>query len=77
MFWLGFSHCCFASITHHLHLYILVGGWALDRGSTIIGHGREKTWLQWFANNKGTDQPAHLRRLISAFVNRFFLKYHI
>ena len=24
-----------------------------------------------FANNKGTDQPAHPRRLISAFVNRF------
>ena len=24
-----------------------------------------------FANNKGTDQPAHPRRLISAFVIRF------
>ena len=28
----------------------------------------EKTFLQGFANNKSVDQPAHLRRLISAFV---------
>ena len=27
-----------------------------------------------FANNKSTDQPAHPRRLISAFVNHFFWK---
>ena len=26
----------------------------------------------WFANNSGADQPAHLRRLISAFVIRLF-----
>ena len=32
------------------------------------GPHREKTCLRWFANNKGADQPAHLRRLISAFV---------
>ena len=31
----------------------------------------EKTCLRGFANNKGADQPAHLRRLISAFVIRF------
>ena len=24
--------------------------------------------FRWFANNKGTDQPAHLHRLISASV---------
>ena len=36
------------------------------------GHiGPEKTCLQRFANNKGTDQPAHQRSLISAFVIRF------
>ena len=29
---------------------------------------REKTCLRWSANNKGTDQPAHTRSLISAFV---------
>ena len=31
---------------------------------------REKTCLREFANNKGADQPAHPRRLISAFVIR-------
>ena len=30
-----------------------------------------------FANNKGADQAALLRRLISPFVIRFFGKYHI
>ena len=30
----------------------------------------EKTCLMPYANNKGTDQPAHLRSLISAFVLR-------
>ena len=32
------------------------------------GPRREKTYLQGFANNKGADQPVHLRSLISAFV---------
>ena len=31
----------------------------------------EKTCLRVFANNTGTDQPAHPRSLISAFVIRF------
>ena len=35
------------------------------------GPRREKTCLRRFANNTGTDQPAHLRSLISAFVIRF------
>ena len=30
--------------------------------------GHEKTCLMSYANNKGADQPAHLRSLISAFV---------
>ena len=35
------------------------------------GHiGPEKTCLQRFANNKGTDHPAHPHNLISAFVIR-------
>ena len=29
-----------------------------------------KTCLQWFANSKGADQPAHPSSLISAFVIR-------
>ena len=36
-----------------------------------IGPRREKTCLRGFANNKGADQPAHSRSLISAFVIRF------
>ena len=35
----------------------------------IYGPRREKSG--GFVNNKGTEQPAHLRRLISAFVIRF------
>ena len=30
--------------------------------------GHEKMCLMLYANNKGTDQPAHPRSLISAFV---------
>ena len=33
----------------------------------------EKTCLWGFANNKGTDQPAHPRSLISAFVIRLLI----
>ena len=36
------------------------------------GPRREKTCLRGSAINKGADQPAHPRRLISAFVIRFF-----
>ena len=36
------------------------------------GPRSEKTCLRWFANNKGADQPAHLRSLISVFVIRVF-----
>ena len=49
-----------------------------DRRHTGFYHGmlstglrREKTCLRRFANNKGADQPAHPRSLISAFVIRF------
>ena len=35
-----------------------------------MGPRREKTCLRGFANNKGADQPAHPRSLISAFVVR-------
>ena len=38
---------------------------------SLIGPRREKTCLQWFANNKSVDQPAHARRLISALAVRF------
>ena len=35
-----------------------------------IEPGHEKMCLMSYANNKGADQPAHLRSLISAFVVR-------
>ena len=37
---------------------------------TFNGPRHEKTCIRWFANNKGADQPAHPRSLISAFVIR-------
>ena len=36
--------------------------------SDIFGLQCEKTCLRGFGNNKGADQPAHLRSLVSAFV---------
>ena len=41
-----------------------------DAVQTLNGPRREKTCLRRFANNKGADQPAHPRSLISAFVIR-------
>ena len=38
--------------------------------SFIYEPGHEKTCLMSYANNKGTDQPVHLRNLISAFAVR-------
>ena len=38
--------------------------------SDITEPGHEKMFLVSYANNKGADQPAHLRSLISAFVVR-------
>ena len=39
--------------------------------SSFNGPKHEKTCLRGFVNNKGADQPAHTRSLISAFVIRF------
>ena len=41
----------------------------------IMSPSREKTCLRKFACNKGADQPAHPRRLISAFVIRLYTTY--
>ena len=38
---------------------------------SLFGHGCEKICLRRFTNNKGADQPAHTRSLISPFVIRF------
>ena len=45
--------------------------------NNVNGPRREKTCLGGFANNTGADQFAHPRSLISAFVIRFFGKYHM
>ena len=37
----------------------------------LYGPRREETCLRGVTNNRGADQPAHLRSLISAFVIRF------
>ena len=42
-----------------------------DNGSNIkFEQGYEKMWLMSYGNNKGADQPARMRRLISAFIVR-------
>ena len=40
-------------------------------GDSLTGPQREKTCLRRFANNKGADQPAHPRSLISANIIRY------
>ena len=45
--------------------------------STLIWASTRENLPAGFANNKGADQPAHRRRLVSAFVIRFFEMYHI
>ena len=42
----------------------------LNSHKNIIEPGHEKMCLISYANNKGADQPAHPRSLISAFVVR-------
>ena len=53
-----FLHKCFYHMTSRLR-------------PLLYGSRREKTCLQWGANNKVADQPANPRSLISAFVIRF------
>ena len=54
-----------------LNVKIRSFGWrAKDYVIFIYGPRREKTCLRGFANNKGADQSAHQRSLISAFVIR-------
>ena len=47
-------------------------GWHKERlfGICTYEPGHAKTCLMTYANNKGADQPAHLRSLISTFVVR-------
>ena len=45
--------------------------WITIQVNGLNGLQRKKTCLPDFANNKGTDKPAHPRRLISSSVIRF------
>ena len=46
--------------------------------STVrYGPRRDKTCLRWVANNKGGEQSAYPRSLISTFVNSLIRKYKI
>ena len=50
------------------HIYFCLAlGWDKQAGC-VNGPGHAKTCLMPYANNKGADQPAHLRSLISIFV---------
>ena len=42
----------------------------LKAGTPLIGPGHAKMCLMAYVNNKGADQPAHPRSLISTFVVR-------
>ena len=57
---------------HHLthHLARRFQSLSTFKGQLLYGPRREKTCLRWFENNKGADQPAHPRSLISAFIIR-------
>ena len=51
---------------------LMINNWFHQRALfSSFGPRREKTCLRGFANNTDADQPAHPRRLISAYVNRF------
>ena len=50
--------------------YILKGA-TIKSSSSSYGPRREKTCLRGLANNTGADQPAHLSRLLSAYVIHF------
>ena len=53
-----------------LNSLLVSDAFCLLQMTPCYGPRPEKT-CQGFANNTGADQPAHLRRLISAFVIRF------
>ena len=46
---------------------VISGVWSCT-GSVIFGPGHAKMGLMAYANNKGAEQPAHARSLISTFV---------
>ena len=70
MLWLGvwglhhnFLHTCQKFLCDCLMLGLLAGVCEM-----LFGPGHAKTCLMPYANNKGADQPAHPRSLISTFI---------
>ena len=53
------------------NFYVGYSFWLLMVCRYQLGLDARKTCLRGFANNKGADQPAHPRSLISAYVFRF------
>ena len=60
----GYERCILVSKNFKFKQYIV----CLDE--IAIGSGQAKTCLLPYANNKGADQPAHPRSLISTFIIR-------
>ena len=56
---------------HNRERRFLIFGYVLPNCILIIGLWREKTCFWGFVNSKVADQPAHPRRMISAFVIHF------
>ena len=71
----SFSYNFFVKF-HGKKIVHVIMGCVINR-TALYGPQREKTCLQRSPNNKGADQPAQSRSLISTFVIRFFGKYHI
>ena len=68
MIYAGMTCLCICAFIVYIEIhYIIQNATQL----TQFGPRREKTCLQRFTNNKGADQPAHSRSLISAFDIRF------
>ena len=59
------------SVNHYWFKDFNVWRYFTPADPTSYGPQHEKTCLRGFANNTGSDQPAHPRSLISAFVIHF------
>ena len=68
--WAGLRCVIVVFPDHTYLLFILLRAHCFCWYRFRYGPRRDKTCRWWFANNKGADQPAHARSLISAFVIR-------
>ena len=66
----GYPYCKFSCVKSPLRMKYFPK-YAPETSRNILESGHEKMCLMSYANNKGADQPAHPRSLISAFDQRF------